>query len=150
MKRLFSLVVGVLMAVAGAAAPPAQAQDFAVTDEVPTLEELTSQLQLLVATQAPDHVKAAQLEGGSRALIVPKMVYRLGVLRAPRGYVEVTGPETHEEGRHTAVINGHRQGSPTIVVPAEWRFIDGRWKLASKSMCNGISALGLPIPCNFQ
>lgn len=132
-------------------APPAHAEEeFAITSPVPTLEELSAQIALLVATPAPDHVKAAQLEGGSRAVIVPKMVYRIGFFRAPRGSSVVTGPETHEDGRHTAVINANRQGSPTILVEAEWRYIDGRWKLASKSLCNGIKTLGLPIPCNFQ
>ncbi len=62
----------------------------------------------------------------------------------------MTGPETHEGTRHTAVINASRQGAPTIQVTAEWRFIDGQWKLANKSLCNGISTLGLPIPCNFE
>jgi hypothetical protein len=152
MKRLLPLVAATAMALVGAVvvAPVAHAEDFAITAPVPTLEELNAQIQLLVATQAPDHVKAAQLEGGSRAVIVPKMVYRLGIFRAPRGSAVVTGPETHEDGRHTAVINGTRQGSPTVLIPAEWRYIDGQWKLASRSMCNGISTLGLPIPCNFQ
>ena len=62
----------------------------------------------------------------------------------------MTGPETHEGTRHTAVINASRQGAPTIQVTAEWRFIDGQWKLANKSLCNGISTLGLPIPSNFE
>jgi hypothetical protein len=95
-------------------------------------------------------VKAAQLEGGDRAVVVPKMVYRIGFFRPPRGSSVVTGPETHEADRHTAVINANRQGAPTVQVTAEWRRIDGRWKLASKSLCNGIKTLGLPIPCNFQ
>lgn len=134
-----------------AATPTASAQPgFAITTPVPTLEELSAQIQLLVATQAPDEVKAAQLEGGNRALTVPKMIYRLGIFRAPRGSSAVTGPETHEENRHTAVINGSRQGAPTVLVTAEWRYIDGRWKLANKSLCSGIATIGLPIPCNFQ
>jgi hypothetical protein len=130
--------------------PPAPADDFAITSEVPTLEELSAQIALLVATPAPDSVKAAQLEGGSRAAVVPKMIYRIGFFRAPKGSSVVTGPETHEPGRHTAIINASRQGSPTVLVEAEWRYLDGRWKLASKSLCNGIKTMGLPIPCNFQ
>lgn len=129
---------------------PGVDQDFAITSEVPTLAELDAQIRLLVATPAPDWVKANQLEGGSRAVIAPKMVYRVGFFRPPRGSSVVTGPETHEPDRHTAVINASRQGAPTIQVPAEWRRIDGRWKLASKSLCNGIKTLGLPIPCDFQ
>lgn len=101
------------------AAPLARAEDFAITSPVPTLDELSAQIALLVASPAPDHVKAAQLEGGSRAVIVPKMVYRVGFFRAPRGSSVVTGPESHEEGRHTAVINASRQGRPTILVEAE-------------------------------
>lgn len=52
--------------------------NFAITSEVPTLSELDQQVKLLVATAAPDNVKADQLEGGARALVVPKMVYRVG------------------------------------------------------------------------
>ncbi|MGV0870654.1 hypothetical protein [Mycolicibacterium sp. XJ879] len=131
-------------------AQPGFDQDYAITSEVPSLAELDAQIRLLVATPAPDWVKAAQLEGGDRAVVVPKMVYRVGFFRPPRGSSVVTGPETHEGDRHTAVINASRQGAPTIQVPAEWRRIDGRWKLASKSLCNGIKTLGLPIPCNFE
>ena len=123
---------------------------FAVTSDVPALQELDAQIRLLVAIPAPDEVKAAQLEGGSRAVIVPKMIYRIGFFRPPRGSSTVTGPETHEGDTHTAVINASRQGAPTVQVTAVWRRIDGQWKLASKSLCNGISALGLPIPCNFE
>lgn len=144
----------ILVAVAAVAIGPAaiaQADPgFAITSEIPALEELDAQIKLLVASPAPDDVKAAQLEGGSRAVVVPKMVYRIGFFRPPRGSSAVTGPETHDGDTHTAVINASRQGSPTVQVTAEWRRIDGQWKLANKSLCNGISALGLPIPCNFE
>ena len=125
-------------------------QDFAITAEVPSLAELDAQIRLLVATAAPDAVKAAQLEGGNRAVIVPKMIYRIGFFRPPRGSSMVTGPETHEGTRHTAVINARRQGAPTVQITAEWRRIDGQWKLANKSLCSGVKTVGLPIPCNFQ
>ncbi|MFV9633627.1 hypothetical protein [Mycobacterium neumannii] len=131
-------------------AQPAPAHEFAITSEVPTLAELDAQIRLLVGTPAPDAVKAAQLEGGERAVVVPKMVYRIGFFRPPRGSSAVTGPETHDGDRHTAIINASRQGAPTVRVQAEWRRIDGQWKLASKSLCNGIKTLGLPIPCNFE
>ncbi|MCV7054339.1 hypothetical protein H7I56_03925 [Mycolicibacterium gilvum] len=131
-------------------ADPAAAGEFAITSEVPTLAELDAQIRLLVASPAPDDVKAAQLEGGVRAVVVPKMIYRVGFFRPPKGSSVVTGPETHEPDRHTAVINASRQGAPTVQVVAEWRRIDGRWKLASKSLCNGIKTIGLPIPCNFE
>lgn len=146
--QLLGCGVGVMVLAAGLA--PSAHAEFAITSPVPTLQELSRQIELLVATPAPDDVKAAQLEGGSRAVIVPKMIYRLGFFRPPRGSSTVTGPETHEQTRHTAVINASRQGAPTIQVTAEWRFIDGRWKLANKSLCNGISTIGLPIPCNFE
>ena len=131
-------------------ADPLNVENFAITSEVPTLAELDAQIRLLVATPASDWVKADQLEGGSRAVVVPKMIYRVGFFRPPKGSSVVTGPETHEPDRHTAVINASRQGSPTVQVVAEWRRIDGRWKLASKSLCNGIKTIGLPIPCNFE
>lgn len=162
MARRFSVIAALVAAVTTASlgfAPTASAQpgqptgsveDFAITSEVPTLEELDAQIRLLVGTAAPDWVKAAQLEGGDRAVIVPKMVYRIGFFRPPRGSSRVTGPETHDGDRHTAVINASRQGTPTVRVEAEWRRIDGRWKLANKSLCNGIETMGLPIPCNFE
>ena len=107
-----------------AVAPAAAEPRFAITSAVPTVEELSAQIHLLVATPAADEVKAAQLEGGSRAVLVPKMIYRLGLFRSPRGSSTVTGPETHEPQRHTAVINASRQGAPTLLVTAEWRYID--------------------------
>lgn len=148
-----AVVVAAAAMVGGAPAAnadPSLAQVFAITSDVPTLAELDAQIRLLVGTPAPDWVKAAQLEGGNRAVIAPKMVYRIGFFRPPRGSSLVTGPETHEPDRHTAVINASRQGAPTIQIDAEWRRIDGRWKIASKSLCNGIQAIGLAIPCNFQ
>lgn len=142
-----AIVAGLMVMIA----PPVHAEPtFVITSDVPTLAELDAQIRLLVATPAPDAMKAAQLEGGGRAVIVPKMVYRIGFFRPPRGSSTVTGPETHDGDTHTAVINASRQGSPTVQVTAEWRRIDGQWKLASKSLCNGIATLGLPIPCNFQ
>ncbi|MCH9699893.1 MAG: hypothetical protein K0U76_00650 [Actinomycetia bacterium] len=160
-SRLLIFVVIAAAAVVAGGAPtvnadpvsdpnPAAPDGFAITSEVPTLAELDAQIRLLVGTPAPDAVKAAQLEGGERAVKVPKMVYRIGFFRPPRGSSLVTGPETHDENTHTAVINASRQGAPTVQIDAEWRRIDGRWKLASKSLCNGIATLGLPIPCNFQ
>ncbi|KUI43757.1 hypothetical protein AU197_22990 [Mycobacterium sp. IS-1590] len=153
LRRLCVLATTVVAA--ASFAPTAHAQplpehEFAITSEIPTLAELDAQIRLLVGTPAPDEVKAAQLEGGSRAVVVPKMVYRIGFFRPPRGSSQVTGPETHDGDRHTAIINASRQGAPTVRVEAEWRRIDGRWKLASKSLCNGIKTLGLPIPCNFE
>ena len=152
--RVPAAVVAAAILAAGAApaavADPQTADDFAITSEVPTLAELDAQIRLLVGTPAPDAVKAAQLEGGQRAVMVPKMVYRMGFFRPPRGSSVVTGPETHASDTHTAVINASRQGAPTIQIIAEWRRIDGQWKLASKSLCNGIETLGLPIPCNFK
>lgn len=155
LRRLCVLAATTIAAASVAFAPTVYAQpgpepEFAITSEVPSLAELDAQIRLLVGTPAPDSVKAAQLEGGSRAVVVPKMVYRIGFFRPPRGSSVVTGPETHDGDRHTAIINASRQGAPTVQVQAEWRRIDGRWKLASKSLCNGIKTLGLPIPCNFE
>lgn len=155
MLRRLCVLAATIAAASVAVAPAAHAQpgphdEFAITSEVPSLAELDAQIRLLVGTPAPDSVKAAQLEGGSRAVVVPKMVYRIGFFRPPRGSSVVTGPETHDGDRHTAIINASRQGAPTVQVQAEWRRIDGRWKLASKSLCNGIKTLGLPIPCNFE
>ncbi|KUI30312.1 hypothetical protein AU195_00940 [Mycobacterium sp. IS-1496] len=47
------------LTVMAAVAQPAHAQPgFALTSPVPTLEELSAQIHLLVATQAPDAVRA--------------------------------------------------------------------------------------------
>src|SRR5690606_6697198 len=86
----------ILVGVPVAHAQPGFDQDYAITSEVPSLAELDAQIRLLVGTPAPDWVKAAQLEGGDRAVVVPKMVYRVGFFRPPRGSSVVTGPETHE------------------------------------------------------
>jgi hypothetical protein len=52
-------------------ADPGAPQEFAITSEVPALAELDARIRLLVGTAAPGWVKAAQLESGDRAVIVP-------------------------------------------------------------------------------
>lgn len=67
-----------------AAAPPTAAPErsapagFMVTDANPTATRLGEIIHFLVATDAPDAEKARNLEGGQRAVVVPKTVYNLG------------------------------------------------------------------------
>ena len=98
----------------------------------------------------PDAVKAAPLEGGSRAVIVPKMIYRIGCFRPAAGLDMVTGPETHEPDRHTAVINASRQvrqQSGHRRMAADRRAVETGEQIAVQ---RSVKTIGLPIPCNFR
>ncbi len=140
------LTVGAMLG----ATPSASADDgFLITSESPTLEQLNEQVRYIVETNASDEQKAANLEGGMQAVVVPRTVYQLGLFRAPRGWNEVTGPETHSGDRHTAVLHSGSVGRPTINMTVEWVRRDGVWKLANNSLCEGVKAVGLPIPCDF-
>ncbi|WP_459547595.1 hypothetical protein [Nocardia sp. X0981] len=103
--------VGIITA-AVATAPVASAApgDFLITREVPTLDDLDAQVEFLVEKPASDEAKAANLEGGMNAVVVPRTAYSLGLFRAPLGWNEVTGPETHHGNEHTAVLHSNSAG----------------------------------------
>lgn len=136
----------VLMSSPAAVAEPGT---FRITSDVPTLAELNEQVRFLVETPASDEAKAANLEGGANAVIVPRTVYNLGLFRAPQGWNEVTGPETHDGDVHTAILHSGSAGRPTITMQVTWKRVDGSWKLANESLCAGVKTVGLPIPCDF-
>ena len=141
-----AMAVGVVVG----SAPASGAEDgFVITSEVPSLAELNEQVRYIVETDASDENKARNLEGGMNAVVVPRTVYQLGLFRAPMGWNEVTGPETHNGDRHTAVLHSGSVGRPDIVMTVEWVRRDGVWKMANSSLCEGVKTVGLPIPCNF-
>ncbi|WP_280370008.1 hypothetical protein [Nocardia wallacei] len=140
-----------IAATAAVTAPAASADpgDFLITREVPTLDDLNAQVEFLVEKPASDKAKAANLEGGMNAVVVPRTVYNLGLFRAPLGWNEVTGPETHIGDEHTAVLHSNSSGRPGIVMRVTWKRIDGAWKMANSSLCEGVKVVGLSIPCDF-
>src|SRR5690606_27237871 len=97
---------------------------------------------------ASDQAKAANVEGGMNAVIVPKTVYQLGLFRAPRGWNEVTGPLVQKGNSVTATLNSGSAGRPTIRMTIEFKKLDGNWKLAANSLCQGVKTVGLNIYCN--
>ncbi|MFD4353663.1 hypothetical protein ACFWPX_13980 [Nocardia sp. NPDC058518] len=143
---LAAIAATVLVTAPTAAADPGS---FRITSEVPSLAELNEQVRFLVETGASDEAKAVNLEGGANAVVVPRTVYNLGLFRAPLGWNEVTGPETHSGNEHTAILHSSSAGRPSITMKVTWKRIDGTWKLANNSLCAGVKTVGLPIPCNF-
>ena len=140
-------VVGLVSAAGGASAktfPP----NFTVTAEQPTLADLNDIVEFLVETPASDQAKAANVEGGMNAVIVPKTVYSLGLFRAPRGWNDVTGPLVQKGNSVTATLNSGSAGRPTIRMTIEFKKLDGNWKLAASSLCQGVKTVGLNIYCN--
>ncbi|MFE3545754.1 hypothetical protein ACFXK0_22560 [Nocardia sp. NPDC059177] len=147
--RAASALTVAIAAVLLSAPASADPGSFRITSEVPTLAELNEQVRFLVETPAADEAKAANLEGGMNAVIVPRTVYNLGLFRAPQGWNEVTGPETHQGDVHTAILHSSSAGRPSITMRVTWKRIDGTWKLANESLCAGVKTVGLPIPCDF-
>ncbi|AHH15443.1 hypothetical protein NONO_c06310 [Nocardia nova SH22a] len=147
--RMLAVVAGVVATVVTASVATADPGHFRITREVPTLADLNEQVRFLVETPASDEAKAANLEGGMNAVVVPRTVYNLGLFRAPKGWNEVTGPETHQGNEHTAILHSGSAGRPEITMRVSWKRVDGAWKLANSSLCEGVKTVGLPIPCTF-
>lgn len=146
----------ITLAVAGAAsvgvsavAGPASAlpANFTVTTKNPTAGDLNNIVHFLVATPASDDAKAANVEGGHNAVVVPRTVYNLGLFRAPKGSAGVSGPITRKGNRATIEMHARSAGRPDINMPIDFVY-QGNWKLASSSMCKGVKTVGLPIYCN--
>ncbi|NUS42497.1 MAG: hypothetical protein HOQ24_02205 [Mycobacteriaceae bacterium] len=159
MKTL-KTVAGVVSTIAAAAvvatgasianAPAAAARgEFLITREVPTLADLDAQVAFLIETPASDAAKAANMEGGSDAVVVARTLYNTGLFRAPLGSNDVTGPETHNGNVHTAMLHSKSAGRPGLVARVVWKRIDGVWKLSNSSVCEGVKAVGLALACDF-
>lgn len=140
-------VVG-LVAAAGGASATTFRPNFTVTTDRPTLADLNDIVEFLVETPASDQAKAANVEGGMNAVIVPRTVYSLGLFRAPRGWNDVTGPLVQKGNSVTATLNSGSAGRPTIRMTIEFKKLDGNWKLAASSLCQGVKTVGLNIYCN--
>ncbi|WP_442904624.1 hypothetical protein [Gordonia sp. (in: high G+C Gram-positive bacteria)] len=122
--------------------------DYRVTSAKPSLKELGNIVTFLVATNASDRAKAANVEGGMNAVVVPKTVYRLGLFRPPRGWHNVTGPLRQQGNSAKATLNSGSTGRPTIRLTIEFKKLDGNWKLSAKSLCTGVKTVGLNVYCN--
>ncbi|WP_024805777.1 hypothetical protein [Nocardia sp. BMG51109] len=157
MKTL-KIIAGVVSTIATVAtgasvvnAPVASAApgEFLITKEVPTLDDLDAQVAFLIETPASDEAKAANMEGGTRAVVVARTLYNIGMYRAPRGSNEITGPETHDGNVHTAMLRSKTAGQPDLIARVVWKRIDGVWKLSNSSVCEGVKAVGLAMACDF-
>ncbi|MFC9434793.1 hypothetical protein [Nocardia sp. NPDC057030] len=158
MKTL-KIVAGIVPAIVAVAvtgtsvanAPDAAAApgEFLITKEVPTLDDLDAQVAFLIEQPASDEAKAANMEGGMRAVVVARTLYNSGLFRAPIGSNDITGPETHNGDVHTAMLRSKSAGRPDLVARVVWKRIDGVWKLSNSSVCEGIKAVGLAIACDF-
>lgn len=131
----------------GTAAAKTFPSNFTVTSERPSLGDLNDIVEFLVGTPASDSAKAANVEGGTNAVIVPKTVYNLGLFRAPKGSHQMTGPLVQRGNSVTATLNASSAGRPTIKMTIEFKK-QGNWKLAASSLCQGVKAVGLNIYCN--
>ncbi|NMO00748.1 hypothetical protein HH308_05905 [Gordonia sp. TBRC 11910] len=147
---LCALLMSVGLAAVVAAPAPAKTfpPNFTVTAEHPTLADLNDIVEFIVETPASDEAKAANVEGGMSAVVVPRTVYQLGLFRAPRGWNDVTGPLVQRGNSVTATLNSGSAGRPTIRMTIEFKRLGGNWKLAASSMCQGVKAVGLNIYCN--
>ena len=122
---------------------------FAATNPEPTLDDLNGVLHALVATPGSDADKAHNLEAGLPGTVVPRTIYNLGIFRPPLGWKRISGPLTVEGNTASATLNASSAGRPTLSLRVEFRYLDGRWKLATNSLRNGIDAVGLPIAGAF-
>lgn len=128
--------------------PPAPLPaDFAVTTSDPTLDDLNAIVHLLVATPASDQSKARNLEAGAGGVVVPQTIYNLGVFRAPQGWKRITGPVERSGESITATLHSESAGRPSITTRVVFVLHDGNWKLSTRSVCEGVRTVGLPVSC---
>ena len=128
--------------------PPAPLPaDFAVTTDDPTLDDLNAIVHLLVATPSDDAAKARNLEAGTGGVVVPRTVYNLGIFRAPQGWKRITGPVERSGDTITATLHSESAGRPSIRTRVVFVKRDGNWKLSTRSVCEGVRTVGLPISC---
>ncbi|WP_225728411.1 MULTISPECIES: hypothetical protein [unclassified Nocardia] len=149
-----SSITAVTMVTTGASVvnPPvasAAPGEFLITKDVPTLDDLHDQVVFLIETPASDEAKAANMEGGMRAVVVAQTLYNSGLFRPPIGSNQISGPETHDGNVHTAMLRSKSAGRPDLVARVVWKRIDGVWKLSNSSVCEGIKAVGLSMACDF-
>ncbi|MCZ9290385.1 hypothetical protein [Corynebacterium evansiae] len=130
---------------------PAQgiSASFAATNPIPSLDDLNGVIHALVATPGSDEEKANNLEGGISAAVVPRTVYNLGIFREPLGWKRVSGPLSVNGNTASATLNASSAGRPTISMRINFIYQDGRWKLATSSLRNGVQAVGLPVADAF-
>ncbi|MGX1770199.1 hypothetical protein ACWIE7_18195 [Dietzia sp. NPDC055343] len=121
--------------------------DFAVTTSEPTLDDLNAIVHLLVATPADDAAKTRNLEAGPGGVVVPNTVYNLGIFRAPQGWKRITGPVERSGDTITATLHSESAGRPSIRTRVVFVQRDGNWKLSTRSVCEGVRTVGLPIAC---
>lgn len=145
---VLAVVAAALGLHATAAAAYALPADFTVTSADPTVTELDDIIEFLVETDASDEAKARNLEGGMDAVIVPKTVYNLGLFRAPRGKNAITEISGRSGDTIQARLQASSAGRPTVNTTVEFKKIDGNWRLANNSLCQGVKTVGLNIYCN--
>ncbi|GAB09634.1 hypothetical protein GOARA_044_00080 [Gordonia araii NBRC 100433] len=145
---LLATVTALLGATVVASPASALPANFKVTTKNPSVADLGNIVKFLVETPASDEAKAANVEGGMNAVVVPRTVYNLGLFRAPRGWNKVSGPLARKSPTRVQVhLTSASVGRPTINMPIDFVY-QGNWKLAASSMCQGVKTVGLPIYCN--
>src|SRR5699024_1230006 len=113
----------------------------------PTPDDHNAIVHLLAATPAPDEAKARNPEAGTGGVVVPTTVYNLGIFRAPQGWKRITGPVERSGDELTATLHSELAGRPSITTRVAFVYRDGNWKLATRSVCEGVRTVGLPVAC---
>jgi hypothetical protein len=127
--------LGVLPAAAALAAPAAAAPVVApIAGPVPSESALVAKLALLLS-DAPADRKAAELEGGAKAVpTVEGVAARVRTAGAAFKWT-ILGPVTSDGDTLTATLRREFPGLPLYRDRLSWKWRDGAWKLSNQSVC---------------
>ncbi|OZC29413.1 hypothetical protein [Gordonia polyisoprenivorans] len=126
------------------AVPSAPATATAAARTVPTAAQLQNDLAHL-ASGASTASKAQRLEGGARAVAQAQPLLSLLARFAPLGLTYgVVDPVTVNGDTLTAPIEFRSPGYQPARITGRWLWLDGRWKLSNKTVCDIGSYSQLP------
>ncbi|MFT4125885.1 MAG: hypothetical protein QM662_06605 [Gordonia sp. (in: high G+C Gram-positive bacteria)] len=138
---------------AAAATPQAQAGAAAVTTSQAATPaalspaQLTTKVKLVMNTSASRSARAAELEGGARALTNIDAVARLLAAYPNSGFTyRVIGPVSVSGTGMNATLQMSRPGQGSRTKTLSWVWMDNKWKLTNQSVC-AVTAYTM-MPCS--
>src|SRR5699024_4706526 len=78
------------------------------------------------------------------ALCPPSLHDALPIFRAPQGWKRITGPVERSGDELTATLHSESAGRPSITTRVAFVYRDGNWKLATRSVCEGVRPSACP------
>ncbi|MGC4933375.1 hypothetical protein ACLQ3C_06800 [Gordonia sp. DT30] len=127
-------------------APQAPAQQSAAPAAL-SAAQLTTKVKVAMNTGASRTARAAELQGGQRALTSVDAVARLMAAYPDAGFsYQIVGPVAVNATTQTAQLQMSLVGNGSRYKPMKWIWLDDKWKLSNESVC--VIAAYAMVPCS--